>query len=214
MWSNEKKQRGCQATKQHVYYRVYICAKRIAAIQRTSEQQMQDTPVLLRYLTYLRILTGEVFIVAKRQQSMCDSDLYQKMNISSTYFTRVVIIQCLFLLLDPLDRREHKPVFLFLEIMYCTFGRIPHWYHSKCRLMSGNLFKHFLSIQKLSRHHAESVSDSVQIASIKSESFWERKWVEQMHEINGFAWFWYIFWSRVGLVAFFFNSPSQGKRFI
>ena len=42
--------------------------KMIAAIQRTSEQQMQDTPVLLRYLTYLRILTGEVFIVAIRQQ--------------------------------------------------------------------------------------------------------------------------------------------------
>ena len=99
-------------------------------------------------------------------KSMCDSDSFRKMNISSTYFTRVVIIQCFFLLLDPLDRREHKPVFLFLEIMYCTFGRIPHWYHSKCRLMSGNLFKHFLSIQKLSRHHAESVSDSVQFASI------------------------------------------------
>lgn len=120
-----------------------------------------------------------------------------------------------FLLLDPLDRREHKPVFLFLEIMYCTFGRIPHWYHSKCRLMSGNLFKHFLSIQKLSRHHAESVSDSVQIASIKSESFWERKWVEQMHEINGFAWFWYIFWGHGWVWSHcLFYPPSQGKRFI
>lgn len=40
----------------------------IATIQRTSEQQMQDTPVLLRCLTYLRILTGEAFIVAIRQQ--------------------------------------------------------------------------------------------------------------------------------------------------
>ena len=40
----------------------------MAAVQRTSEQQMQDTPVLLRYLTYLRILTGEVFNVAIRQQ--------------------------------------------------------------------------------------------------------------------------------------------------
>ena len=68
VWSNEKKQRGCQVTKQHVYYRVYIGAKMIAAVQRTSEQQMQDTPVLLRYLTYLRILTGEVFIVAIRQK--------------------------------------------------------------------------------------------------------------------------------------------------
>ena len=142
---------------------------------------------------------------------MCDSDLFRKMNISSTYFTRVVIIQCFFSW--SLGREGVQTNFLVFQKLCIAVGRIPHWYHSKCRLMSGNLFKHFLSIQKLSRHHAESVSGSVQIASSIYPSYLNLS--ERESGLNRcMKPMVYILGSRVGLVAFFFNSPSQGKRFI